>query len=40
MGIAVYSPLIDERGHSVRAVKVFQELAKKYSLSVFSHEDN
>lgn len=36
MGIAVYSPLINEHGHSVRAVKVFQELAQKYSLSVFS----
>ncbi|MBP9681599.1 MAG: glutaminase A [Bacteriovorax sp.] len=36
MGIAVYSPLIDKRGHSVRAVKVMQELSKKYSLSVFS----
>ena len=37
MGIAVYSPLIDHHGHSVRAVKVFSELAKNFSLSVFSH---
>jgi glutaminase len=36
MGIAVYSPLIDERGHSVRAVKVFKDLARIYDLSVFS----
>lgn len=36
MGIAVYSPLIDEHGHSVRALKVFRELAKTYHLSVFS----
>jgi glutaminase len=40
MGIAVYSPLIDEHGHSVRAVKVFEDLAKKYSLSVFSSGAN
>ncbi len=36
MGIAVFSPLIDERGHSVRALKVFQDLSSKYSLSIFS----
>jgi glutaminase len=39
MGIAVYSPKISNRGHSVRAVKVFEELAKKYSLSIFSNGD-
>ncbi len=37
MGIAVYSPLIDERGHSVRGVKVLKELAHRYDLSVFSN---
>ena len=36
MGIAVYSPLIDDHGHSVRAVKVLKDLAQKYDLSVFS----
>lgn len=36
MGIAVYSPLIDEHGHSVRALKVFKELASIHNLSVFS----
>jgi glutaminase len=36
MGIAVYSPLINDRGHSVRAMKVFKDLAQVYDLSVFS----
>lgn len=36
MGIAVYSPLIDQHGHSVRGVKMFQELSAQYSLSIFS----
>lgn len=36
LGIAVYSPLINEHGHSVRALHVFKELAKTYQLSVFS----
>lgn len=35
MGIAVYSPLIDQHGHSVRALKVFNDLAQIYQLSVF-----
>lgn len=35
MGIAVYSPLIDEKGHSVRGVKVFQELSQRLNLSIF-----
>ena len=38
MGIAVYSPLIDEQGHSVRAVKFLKELARKYDLSIFSNK--
>lgn len=40
MGIAVYSPLIDDHGHSIRAIKVMQELSKRYSLSVFSMGEN
>lgn len=35
MGIAVYSPLINQHGHSVRALKVFNDLAQIYQLSVF-----
>ena len=38
MGIAVYSPNIDEKGHSVRGLKVFQELSKTLNLSIFSGE--
>lgn len=36
MGIAAYSPLIDDRGHSVRGMKVIKELAKKFDLNIFS----
>ncbi len=35
MGIAVYSPRIDEKGHSIRASKVFKELSQKLNLSIF-----
>lgn len=35
MGIGVYSPLIDERGHSIRGMKVFKELSEKLSLNIF-----
>lgn len=35
MGIAVYSPPIDEKGHSVRGIKVFQELSHRLNLSIF-----
>jgi glutaminase len=35
MGIAVYSPPIDTKGHSVRGVKVFQELSHRMNLSIF-----
>ncbi|MGD1919637.1 MAG: glutaminase A [Pleurocapsa sp.] len=31
-GIAVYSPLIDNRGNSVRGIKVFEALAEKFQL--------
>ena len=34
-GIAVYSPLIDKRGNSVRGIKVFEALADKFDLHLF-----
>lgn len=34
-GIAVYSPPIDEKGHSIRGLKVFQDLSQELSLSIF-----
>ncbi len=36
MGIAVYSPLIDSRGHSCRGVAVIRELANELNLGIFS----
>jgi glutaminase len=35
MGIAVYSPLLDERGTSVRGQKVFEDLSRALGLHVF-----
>lgn len=35
MGIAVYSPNIDEKGHSIRGLHVFKELSHKLGLSIF-----
>jgi glutaminase len=35
MGIAVFSPLLDERGHSVRGIKVFEDLSEKLCLHIF-----
>lgn len=35
MGIAVYSPPIDEKGHSVRGLKVFRDLSQILGLSIF-----
>lgn len=35
MGIAVYSPLIDEKGHSVRGLEVFKALSDEFGLSLF-----
>ena len=35
MGIAVYSPLLDDTGSSVRGIRVFQELSRKLDLSIF-----
>lgn len=39
LGIAVYSPLLDERGHSVRGLKVCEALAQHFGLHLFDpHE--
>jgi glutaminase len=35
LGIAVYSPSINEHGHSVRGLKVFQDLSRELNLSIF-----
>jgi len=35
MGIAVFSPLLDERGNSYRGIKALQALSQKLHLSVF-----
>jgi glutaminase len=35
MGIAVYSPPLDQRGNSIRGIKVFKELSKRLELHVF-----
>lgn len=36
LGIAVYSPLIDDHGHSVRGLNVIQDLGKEFNLSLLS----
>lgn len=36
MGIAVYSPLIDSHGHSVRGLKTLQDFSQLFNLSLFS----
>ena len=38
MGIAIYSPPLDNKGNSVRGIKVFQELSKNYGLHIFGPE--
>jgi len=35
MGLAVYSPPVDERGHSVRGMAVLEELARRLGLHLF-----
>lgn len=35
LGIAVYSPNIDDKGHSIRGLKVFQDLSHRLGLSIF-----
>ena len=37
IGIAVFSPLLDERGNSVRGVKVCEELSQIYGLHIFDY---
>ncbi|MFB2897521.1 glutaminase A [Aerosakkonemataceae cyanobacterium BLCC-F50] len=37
MGIAVFSPLLDQRGNSVRGVKVCEELSQIYGLHIFDY---
>lgn len=39
-GIAVYSPSIDEKGHSVRGLNVFKELSHECNLSIFRKTTN
>lgn len=36
LGIGVFSPLVDERGHSVRGMKVCQDISQKFSLHLFN----
>lgn len=35
MGIGIFSPLLDERGNSVRGVKVSEELSQRFGLHLF-----
>jgi len=35
IGIAVFSPLLDDRGNSVRGVKVCEELSRNFGLHTF-----
>ncbi len=37
LGIAVFSPPIDEKGHSLRGMAVFKELSQRLNLSIFRH---
>lgn len=40
MGIAVHSPPLDERGNSVRGIKVFEELSQTLHLHIFDTHGN
>jgi len=40
IGIGVFSPLLDERGNSVRGVKVCEELSQKFGLHLFDCSTN
>ncbi len=35
-GIGVFSPLLDERGTPARAIKVCEELSRRFGLHVFA----
>ena len=35
MGVAVFSPPLDERGNSVRGIQVFESLSRKLKLHIF-----
>lgn len=35
LGVAVYSPSIDSKGHSIRGLKVFEDLSRECGLSIF-----
>ncbi len=37
-GLAVFSPRLDAHGHSVRGVRVFEELSQEFSMHVFDSE--
>ena len=36
VGIGVFSPLLDDRGNSVRGIKVCEELSRRFGLSMFN----
>ncbi len=37
LGVAVFSPLLDEKGNSVRGVKAFADLSKRFNLHLFNY---
>lgn len=38
MGIAVFSPLLDKHGHSIRGMKVFEALSEQLNLHIFNQQ--
>ncbi len=40
MGIGTFSPLLDERGNSIRGIKVCQDLADRFGLHIFNPTSN